>query len=71
MSDRLLKLQKLADDLHAADEELSQAGRPAQRIDDLNLEQREKAFNRWREAFVRWELVAQQIDRTLKEAEGK
>ena len=65
LSEQLTNLQKLQDELHAVNEELSKAARPLDRISELSEQQREQVADELRAGFARWDSVTQRIARVL------
>ena len=69
MSEQLTRLQRLADELHEINQELSRAARPLDGHPDLNDGQKRDIGARLRAGLARWEDVTRQISRAL-EADG-
>ena len=65
MSDRLTKLQRLADELHEINQELSYAARPLERQPDLDDRQKLEIGTRLRAGQARWDDVTRRISQVL------
>ena len=66
MSERLTHLQRLAAELHEANQELARASRPLQGQRDLNDEQKREIGAQLRAGQARWEDVTRQISQVLQ-----
>jgi hypothetical protein len=65
MSEELEQLIRLQAELHAVNEELTQAARPLKRLSELNEQQREQLSDELRARLGRWDIVTQQISQVL------
>jgi len=60
------ELLKLIDELHEANQELSQAALPLNALDELNLEQRQQMRERIQAGLERWGSISERIHECLK-----
>ena len=66
MSERLTQLQRLADELHEINQELSRAARPLDGHPDLDDRQKLEIGTRLRAGLARWDDVTRQISQVLQ-----
>jgi hypothetical protein len=66
MSERLTQLQRLEDELHEINQELSRAARPLQGQPDLNDRQKLEIGKRLRAGLARWDDVTRRISQVLQ-----
>ena len=66
MSERLTQLQRLADDLHEINQELSRAARPLEGQPDLHDRQKLEIGTRLRVGLARWDDVTRRISQVLQ-----
>ena len=66
MSQRLIQLEHLADELHAVNQELARAARPLEAQRELNDEQKREIGAHLRAGQARWEDVTRRISRVLQ-----
>lgn len=67
MSKDLKKLVALQAQLHDVNEELKQAARPLDQLDDLKQDERDQVGVEIRAGLARWDTVTQQIAQMLKD----
>ena len=65
LHEQVTDLQRLHTELHAVNEELVQAARPLERLDELNDQQRHELADQIRARLARWESVTQRIAQVL------
>ena len=66
MSEQLTQLQRLADELHEINQELSRASRPLDGQPDLDDRQKLEIGTRLRERLARWDDVTRRISQVLQ-----
>ena len=66
MSDQLIQLQRLADELHEVNQELARAARPLAGQPELSDDQKRDIGARLRAGLARWEDVTRQISQVLQ-----
>ena len=66
MSQRLTQLQRLADELHEVNQELSRAARPLEGMPDLDDRQKQEIGAHLRAGQARWEDVTRRISQVLQ-----
>jgi hypothetical protein len=66
MSERLTQLQRLADELHEVNQELSRAARPLDGHPDLDDQQKLEIGTRLRVGLARWDDVTRRISQVLQ-----
>ena len=66
MSEQLTQLQRLADELHEINQELSRAARPLEGKPELNDRQKLDIGTRLRAGLARWDDLTRQISQVLQ-----
>jgi hypothetical protein len=65
LHEQLADLQRLQAELSAVNEELVQAARPLERLDEMNDQERHQLADQMRAKLARWESVTQRINQVL------